>query len=36
MEAVTPVVLFGNPIQVTTAAVEGEGVAAVLPWTADG
>ena len=34
-EAVTPAVLFGNPIRVTTATVGGEVVAAVLLWTAD-
>ena len=34
-EAVTPAVLFGNAIRVTTAAVGGEVVAAVLVWTAE-
>lgn len=34
-EAVTPAVLFGNPIRVTTASVAGEAVAAVLLWTAE-
>lgn len=34
-EAVTPAVLFGNPIRVTTATVGGQVVAAVLLWTAD-
>lgn len=34
-EAVTPAVLFGNAIRVTTASVGGEVVAAVLLWTAE-
>ena len=34
-EAVTPAVLFGNPIRATTATVGGQVVAAVMVWTAE-